>query len=401
MIKRIIRLFILYFPFLLRISGSKGKHVVPGSTEAKYAYIFRLTFVKMKISIPFWTIFFPLLAWLAFWVSHYVHWPFFFIFSAAALIGAVLSAVHHAESIAHRVGEPFGTLVLALAVTMIEVSLIVSLMFAGGHDTSGLARDTVFAAVMIILNGMVGLSIFTGGVKYREQNFSLQGISSALTILVAVSVITLILPNFTVSAPGPFYNKQQLIFVGIITLILYGTFILVQNVRHKDHFQDTAEEASHDEIPSLTTTWLSVLFLIVCLGAVVFLAESLAPGLESWVKSIGAPVSLVGVIIALVVLLPEGLSAYHAARKNKLQKSLNLSLGSALASIGLTIPAVSFVSLYTGLPLSLGIGSGATVLFLLSLFVIILSLSTGKTTILQGVVLLVIFAIYIFTIIFP
>jgi len=355
----------------------------------------------MKISIPLWTILFPVLACLAFWLSHYIHWPLFFIFSTAALIGAVLSAVHHAESIAHRVGEPFGTLVLALAVTMIEVSLIVSLMFAGGHDTSGLARDTVFAAVMIILNGMVGLSIFAGGVKYREQNFSLQGISSALTILVAVSVITLILPNFTVSAPGPFYNKQQLIFVGIVTLILYGTFVLVQNVRHKDHFKDAAEEESHDEKPSLTTTWLSVLFLIICLGAVVFLAESLAPGLESWVKSIGAPVSLVGVIIALVVLLPEGLSAYHAARKNKLQKSLNLSLGSALASIGLTIPAVSFVSLYTGLPLSLGIGTGATVLFILSLFVIILSLSTGKTTILQGVVLLVIFAIYIFTIIFP
>jgi len=217
---------------------------------------------------------------------------------------------------------------------------------------------------------------------------------------VTISVLTLILPNFTVSVAGPFYNKQQLLFVAIVTLILYGTFILVQNVRHRDHFLTSTEEEI-TELPTRRVAGLSVLMLIVCLGGVVFLAESLAPGLESWIKSIGAPVSLVGVIIALVVLLPEGLSAYRAARKNQLQKSLNLSLGSALASIGLTIPTVSFVSLYTGLPLSLGISAASAVLFLLSLFVIILSLSTGKTTILQGVVLLLIFAIYIFTIIFP
>jgi Ca2+:H+ antiporter len=343
----------------------------------------------------------PVAGWLVFIVGHYIHWPPFAVVSAAALIAAVLSAVHHAETIAHRVGEPFGTLVLALAVTMIEVSLVVSLMFAGGKESSALARDTVFAAVMIILNGMIGLSIFFGGIRFKEQNFIQQGISAALITLVTISVLTLILPNFTVSIPGPFYNKQQLIFVAIVTLILYGTFILVQNVMHRDHFQSTEDTEETTDQPSNRVAWLSVLLLLLCLGAVVFLAESLAPGLEAWVKSIGAPVSLVGVIIAIVVLLPEGLSAYNAARKNQLQKSLNLSLGSALASIGLTIPTVSFVSLFTGLPLSLGISAGSTVLFLLSLFVIILSLSTGKTTILQGVVLLLIFAIYIFSIIFP
>jgi Ca2+:H+ antiporter len=359
--------------------------------------------MKTTGSLPLWTIIVPVFSWLVFFVQHYIHWSPFFIISSVALIGAVLSAVFHAETIAHRVGEPFGTLVLALAVTLIEVSLIVSLMFAAGHDSSVLARDTVFAAVMIILNGMIGLSILAGGIRYREQSFVLQGISSALTILVAISVLTLILPNFTVSVPGPFYNKQQLIFVAIITLILYGTFILVQNIRHRDHFL-TASEEEDEEIfvkPSGKIAIVSTVFLIVCLGAVVFLAESLAPGLESWVQSIGAPVSLVGVIIALVVLLPEGLSAYRAARKNHLQKSLNLSLGSALASIGLTIPTVSFVSLYTGLPLTLGINAGSSMLFLLSLIIIILSLSTGKTTILQGIVLLIIFAVYIFSIIFP
>ena len=357
--------------------------------------------MKSTLPIPFWTIILPVFGWFVFYIGHYIQWPPFFIISAISLIGVVLSAVHHAETIAHRVGEPFGTLVLALAVTLIEVSLIVSLMFAGGKETSVLARDTVFAAVMIILNGMIGLSIFAGGIRFREQNFVQQGISAALTTLVAISVLTLILPNFTTSVAGPFYNKQQLIFVAIVTLILYGTFILVQNVRHRDHFLKTEEEKESFAKPSKRESWLSVLLLFICLAAVVFLAESLAPGLESWVRSIGAPGSLVGVIIALVVLLPEGLSAYNAARKNQLQRSLNLSLGSALASIGLTIPTVSFVSLYTHLPLSLGIGAGSTVLFLLSLFVIILSLSTGKTTILQGVVLLVIFGIYIFSIIFP
>ena len=358
--------------------------------------------MKLTGKIPAWTIVFPVIAWLVFIAGHYILWPLFMVISAISLIAAVLSAVHHAETIAHGVGEPFGTLVLALAVTLIEVSLIVSLMFAGGKESSVLARDTVFAAVMIILNGMVGLSLFAGGLRFKEQNFTLQGISAALTILVTISVVTLILPNFTTSAPGPFYNKQQLLFVAIITLILYGVFLLVQNVRHRDHFltaDDVEEEIS--EKPTGTVARLSVLMLIVCLVAVVLLAKSLAPGLESWVMSIGAPISLVGVIIAAVVLLPEGLSAFHAARKNQLQKSLNLSLGSALASIGLTIPAVSMVSLYTGLPLSLGISSGSTVLFLTSLFVIILSLSTGKTTILQGAVLLIIFAIYIFSIIFP
>ena len=263
--------------------------------------------MKSVLKIPLWTVLLPIIGWLVFAIAHYIYWPPFFFLSAIALIGAVLSAVHHAETIAHRVGEPFGTLVLALAVTLIEVSLIVSLMFAGDHDTSVLARDTVFAAVMIILNGMIGLSIFSGGVRFKEQHFVQQGITAALTILVAISVVTLILPNFTTSLPGPFYSKQQLLFVAVSTLILYGTFILVQNVRHREHFLSDGETDEIFSPPSKEITWISLLLLIICLGAVVFLAESLAPGLESWVKSIGAPVSLVGVIIALVVLLPEGL----------------------------------------------------------------------------------------------
>jgi Ca2+:H+ antiporter len=357
---------------------------------------------KSKLATPLWTIILPLVAWVVFLIGHFVLEWRYFIIPTVALIASVLSAVRHAEVIAHRVGEPFGALVLALAVTTIEVSLIVSLMFAGGAETSILARDTVFAAVMIILNGMVGLCILSGAIKFREQVFTLQGVSSALTILVAISILTLILPNFTVSTPGPFFSRKQLLFVAIITFVLYGAFLFVQNIRHRSDFLPAEDE---DEVvagrPSGNATIISSLSLFVCLGAVVFLAESLAPPLEAWIHSVGAPLSLTGVIIAAIVLLPEGISAVKAANNNQLQKSFNLSIGSALASIGLTIPVVSLVSIFTGLPLSLGLNSESTVLFLLTLFVIILSLSTGKTTILQGIVLLVLFAVYLFTTIFP
>jgi Ca2+:H+ antiporter len=352
-----------------------------------------------------WTYIVPVLALLVFFLHHYINMTsvFFFVLMGIVLTGSVLAAVHHAEIIAHQIGEPVGSVVLAIAVTIIEVSLIVSLMFSGNTDNSALARDTVFAAVMIILNGMIGLCILVGGIKYKEQAFSMRGINSALTILVAISILTLILPNYTSSIPGPFYNNTQLIFVAVVTILLYSIFILVQNFKHKDHFTDSKElnEEKNDIKPGNKNALISLLFLIICLVAVVLLSEGLAPYLEKWVASLGAPHSLVGVIIAAVVLLPEGLSAFHAARNNKLQKSLNLSLGSALASIGLTIPTVSILAAVKDMPLTLGINSKSTVLFLLSLFVIILSLATGKTTILQGIVLLIIFLVYLFTIISP
>ncbi|MCE1198261.1 MAG: hypothetical protein LWW85_04775 [Marinilabiliales bacterium] len=353
------------------------------------------------IRIPFRTIGLPLLAWLVFFASLFIHWGPFLIVMTLALAGSVLSAVYHAEVIAHRIGEPFGSLVLALAVTIIEVSLIIAIMASGGEKATVLARDTVFAAVMIILNGMIGLSILAGSLRFKVQIYRLQGINSALTILVAISVLTLILPNFTASVPGPFYSRDQLIFVSLVTLVLYGTFLLVQNIRHREYFVAEASEDHPVDPPDKKTAWISTFMLLVCLGSVVMLAEHLAPDLEKWVLSVGAPVSLVGVIIACLILMPEGLSAVKSARRNHLQKSLNLSLGSALASIGLTIPAVALISVFTGMPLTLGIDAKSMVLFLLSLFVIVLSLSTGKSTILQGVVLLVIFSVYLFITIIP
>jgi Ca2+:H+ antiporter len=355
------------------------------------------------VGLPVWTIVSPVFGMLAL-VGVTIGWSgAFMIIVAAALIAAVLAGVHHAEVVAHKVGEPFGTLVLAIAITIIEVALIVSLMLAGGPAAAALARDTVFAAVMIIMNGIIGLCLLVGGLKYRQQRYTLSGVSVGLMTLTAILVLTLILPNYTVSKPGPEYNRSQLIFVSLISVVLYGTFIFVQTVRHRDFFLpvDAVGEETHAAPPILKVAIFSGILLIISLAAVVLLGKSLAPLIESVVLSAGAPKSLVGVIIATVVLLPEGLAALRAARKNRLQTSLNLSLGSALASIGLTIPAVAIVSLVANLTLTLGIDTKSTVLLLLSIFTVMLSLATGRTNILQGVVLLVIFSVYLFTTIVP
>lgn len=360
--------------------------------------------MNQKFSLPFWTIAIPLAAWLFYFASWFLSGGIFNLFLAVALIGAVLAAVHHAEVVAHRVGEPYGTLVLAIAVTVIEVSLIVSLMLAGGPDTATLARDTVFAAVMIILTGMIGLCLLVGGFRFRQQAFGRQGVAAALVTLTAITVLTLILPNYTTTIAGPVYSRSQLMFAAVISLVLYGSFVMIQTVRHRDFFLPPAAEADtdiHADPPSKKATLLSFALLLVCLGVVVLLAKKLSPVIETGIAQIGAPKSLVGIIVAFVILLPEGMAALRAARKNRLQTSLNLALGSALASIGLTIPAVAIVSMFTGLTVTLGIDTKSTVLLILSLFTIMLSFGAGRTTILQGIVLLVIFAVYLFTTIVP
>jgi Ca2+:H+ antiporter len=360
--------------------------------------------IKEKKQQPSWTIAAPICAWILFAGKFFgFHGGIYLLLLAAALIFCVLAAVHHAEVVAHRVGEPFGALVLAVAVTTIEVALIISLMLSPGHDTTTLARDTVFAAEMIIITGITGACLLIGGIKFKEQTFGLDGVSAALTVLTAISVLALILPNYTSSVPGPFYNSKQLAFVAVVSLVLYGTFLLIQTISHRKYFleEDKQSEDAHAKTPTKKEAFLSIVFLLISLVAVVLIAEELAPHIESGVEKAGAPKSLVGIIIAMAVLLPECLSALRAAKNNQLQSSLNLALGSALASIGLTIPAVAFVSLYLGLPLTLGIDIKSTVLFLLSLFIILLSLRTGRTTLLQGVVLLVVFAVYLFTTIVP
>jgi Ca2+:H+ antiporter len=322
---------------------------------------------------------------------------------ALALAGSVFGAVHHAEVVAHRVGEPYGTLVLALAVTLIEVALIVSLMIAGGTEAAALARDTVFAAVMIILNGIIGLCLLLGGLRHSEQTFSLDGVSAALVALAAIVVLALVFPNYTVTTPGPYYSPSQLVLIAVVSLAIYTAFVFAQTIGHRRIFvaDEPALDSPHRAPPSNAVTAVSALLLMACLTAVVLLAKKLAPNLESAVSRMGAPNAVVGVIIAAIVLLPEGLSALRAARANRLQTSLNLALGSALASIGLTIPVVSVLSLYMHTELVLGIDTKSTVLLILSLFITAIALRTGRTIVLHGIVLLVIFVVYLFTTVVP
>jgi Ca2+:H+ antiporter len=326
------------------------------------------------------------------------------LLAAFLLFATVFAAVHHAEVVAVRVGEPFGSILLAVAVTIIEVALIVSVMLsAAGSDA--VARDTVYSAVMIVLNGVVGLCLLLGGARHHEQSFQVQGASAALGVLGVLATIALVLPNFALAVPGPTYAPLQLIFVGISSLALYGFFVFVQTVRHLDYFlvspEAGATDSAHGATPSNAATIRSAALLLLALVCVVLLAKVLSPALDRAVAGAGLPVAVVGVVIAALVLLPEGIAAIRAARVNQLQVSLNLALGSALASIGLTIPVVAVVSILMSMPLSLGLASKEMVLLTLTLFSSTLTLATGRTTVLQGAVHLVIFAVFLLLTVVP
>ena len=359
--------------------------------------------MPMTRILQHWTWVVPVAAWLLILTSKGVAVSPFVL--AAALITTVLAAVHHAEVVAHRVGEPFGTFLLAVAVTIIELGLILTLMSAASEGGATLARDTVFAAVMIILNGLLGICILVGAIKHREQTFQQTGVSASLAALCALTVLTLVLPNFTVTNPGPSYSPAQLGFVAVVSFLLYATFVGVQTVRHRDYFlpprAGALDEDMHADPPTDRQAFLSAALLVACLGGVVLLAKTLAYPIEKWVVAAGAPLAVVGVIIAALVLRPESIAAIRAALANRLQTSLNLGLGSALATIGLTIPGVATLSLFAHVPIALGLNPKGIVLLFLTLIVSTLSLATGRTTILQGAVHLVILGVYLFTTVVP
>jgi Ca2+:H+ antiporter len=353
---------------------------------------------------PWWAWVSPMLAWIVLIVHFFSGANVFVdITSAIALIATVFAAVYHAEVIAHRIGEPFGTLVLAVAVTIIEVALIVSLMIAGGPDTATLARDTVFAAVMITCNGILGLCLLAGGLRHYVQSFQAQGAKAALAVLAPLTVLSLVLPNLTTSLPGPVFNTPQLIFAGFVSLVLYSSFVFVQTLRHRDFFLpvDAGQGENHLLPPTLRTTVISSVLLLAALLAIVGIAESLTPALERAIHAIGVSKAMVGIVISSLVLLPEGLAAFRAARMNRLQTSMNLALGSALASIGLTIPAVAVTSLMLKAPLALGLDGKGEVLLWLTLLLLVITLGTARTTVLQGLVHLVIFSVFLFIAIVP
>ena len=329
-----------------------------------------------------------------------IAWP---LAEFAVLVAAVFAAIHHADVVAHRTGEPYGTLVLTLAVTIIEVALIVSIMLAG-EESPMLARDTVLAVVMVVCNGIVGICIILGGLRYGEQGFRLPGASSYLVVLMPLATLTLILPNYTTSVPGPFYNLWQLVYTSVATLVLYGVFLYVQTIRHRDYFLSDSGVSTPDEnahVPDNREVLTSVVLLILALVGVVLLAKNFANSVKLAVNLIGAPLGAVGLLVALLVLMPEGIAAVRAAKNNELQKSLNLALGSSLATIGLTIPAVCAVSIVLRQPLGLGLDNRDMVVLLLTFAVSLVTYGGGRTNILPGVVHLVLFATYVFLIFAP
>jgi Ca2+:H+ antiporter len=326
------------------------------------------------------------------------------VFAAVLLVilfGTVFAAVHHAEVIAHEIGEPFGTLLLTLSVTIIEVALIETIML-GDIEVPALARDTVFAVVMIVCNGLVGVCIFIGGLRYREQDFQVSGANIYLSVLFILATITLILPNYTLTTPGPVYSAAQLVFVSVVTILLYAVFLYTQTIRHRDYFvRDTAGMESDGQALPARSLALSIALLLLSLLAVVLLAKKFSLVVDAAIAAVGAPGGFAGVVIALLILLPESVAAVAAARHNDLQKSINLALGSSLATIGLTVPAVAVVAYVLDKQLVLGLNGQEVVLLVLTFILSMLTFGTGRTNILFGLAHMVVFAIFVFMVFVP
>lgn len=320
---------------------------------------------------------------------------------AAALLGAVIAAVHHAELVAARVGEPFGAVILALAVTVIEVGLIVSIMLTGDPSPT-LVRDTMHAVVVLVLHGLAGLCIVITALRYREAEFRTEGAQAFLTVLLPMVAVVLVLPNYSSSTSGPSYTPLQLSFVSLVCFALYIAFVLVQTVRHSEYFTPAGMEPvpAHAR-PAARLAWVAFALLLAALTAVVLLAKALAPHIQAGVAALGAPAAITGVIVAAIVLLPESVAAVRAAAENRLQTSINLALGSGVASIGLTIPTVAAVSWWLGQPLTLGVDAGGAVLLALAFLTAMITYGTGRTNLLPGVVHLILFAVWIFLIFAP
>jgi Ca2+:H+ antiporter len=360
-------------------------------------------------SLLHWTVVLPAVAFVALLATWGRDLPAGVVAVVAVLLaGAVLAAVHHAEVVALRVGEPFGSLVLAVAVTVIEVALIVTLMVTGDEaKTESLARDTVFAAVMITCNGILGICLLVATVRRQVAVFNAEGTGGALATVATLATLSLVLPSFTTSRTGPEFSPGQLAFAAIASLALYGLFVTVQTGRHRDYFLPTTSsgelisDEEHADPPTNAAALVSLGLLLLALVAVVGDAKAVSPAIESGVERAGFPASFVGVVIALLVLLPETLAAVRAARRDRVQTSLNLALGSAMASIGLTIPAIAVATIWLDGPLVLGLGATQIVLLGLTVVVGVLTVVPGRATLLQGGVHLALFGAFLFLAINP
>src|SRR6266498_4213350 len=322
----------------------------------------------------------------------------------ATILWSAISVTRHADYLAIKFGEPYGTLILTLSAIAVEVTMISMAMLHGANNPT-LARDAMFAVVMIALGGFVGLSLLLGGLRYREQYYNLQGVNSYLNVIMALAVLGLVLPNFTTSTSGPTFSTEQAIFLAVTSLSLYAIFLLIQTVRHRQYFIEAkdAPVAAHsaDHPVHMRSTAFHAAMLLLYLITVILLAEKFAVPLDNSIEQFHMPQAFGGAIIAALVLSPEGLGAIRACLRNQLQRSVNILLGSALATIGLTIPAVLAIGLVTKRPITLGVQGGNLPLLLLTLAVSVVTFTSGKTNVLQGCIHLLLFAVFVLLIFAP
>ena len=326
-----------------------------------------------------------------------------FVWLFAVILWSAICVVRHADCLAIKLGEPYGTLILTLSAISIEVVMISTAMLHGANNPT-LGRDAIFAVIMIALNGLVGLSLLLGGLRYREQHYNIQGVNAYLNVIMALAVLGLVLPNFTISTSGPTFSTEQGIFFAAVSLLLYAIFLLIQTLRHRGYFldlQETAAKHSLHHLPRVRSTGFHALMLLLYLAAVILLAEKFAVPLDNSIEKFHMPQAFGGAIIAALVLSPEGLGGISASLHNQLQRSINILFGSVLATIGLTIPAVLMIGLLTKRPVALGLQGGNLPLLLLTLAVSVVTFTSRKTNVLQGCIHLLLFAVFVLLIFAP
>jgi len=326
-----------------------------------------------------------------------------FVWLFAVILWSAMCVVRHADCLAIKFGEPYGTLILTLSAISIEVVVISTAMLHGENNPT-LGRDAIFAVIMIALNGLVGLSLMLGGLRYREQHYNIQGVNAYLNVIMALAVLGLVLPNFTTSTSGPTFSTEQEIFFAAMSLLLYAVFLLIQTLRHRGYFLDVKETAtkhSPHHLARIRSTRFHALMLLLYLGAVIFLAEKFAVPLDNSIEQFHMPQAFGGAVIAALVLSPEGLGGITASLQNQLQRSINILFGSVLATIGLTIPAVLMIGLLTKRSVSLGLQGGNLPLLLLTLAVSVVTFTSRKTNVLQRCIHLLLFAVFVLLIFAP
>jgi Ca2+:H+ antiporter len=326
-----------------------------------------------------------------------------FLWLLVAVLWSAISVVRHAECLAIKCGEPYGTLILTLSAISIEVMMISAAMLHGANNPT-LARDMMFAVVMIALNGLIGLSLLLGGLRHHEQVYNLQGASAYLNAIMALTVLGLVFPNFTTSLAGPRLSAVQEIFLATTSLGLYAIFLLIQTSRHRSYFLESKKvqgESTSNHHPQVRSMGYHIGMLFIYLIVVIGLAEKFAIPLDNFIERFGMPQAFGGAIVAALVLAPEALSGINAARKNQLQRAVNILHGSVLASIGLTIPAVLTIGMISGRSVTLGLEGGNQPLLLLTLGASVVTFMSGKTNVLQGCIHLLLFAVFILLIFCP